>query len=136
MINESAKRKATFDEVNSVRVVLADGQAWAIAKPWLELRPGFRDGRSAAAYPVFTYGPEIGELVELITMAQGFIQQISVLATLAAKLLLYQYELADEDLDQLLAYRKSDPTSIAWGQSVLEVAIGRSGPKVSSAGDD
>jgi hypothetical protein len=136
MLNELAKRKPNFDETNSVRVVLADGQSWALPKPWLELRPGFKDGKSVAAYPVFTYGPVIEALVAVISEADGFLEQISALATLGARLLQFHYELTDADLDQLLAYRRNDPASVGWSAAVMETATGRNGPKVGCAGGD
>ena len=134
MLDELAKRNPNFDERNSVRVVLADGQSWALPKPWLELRPGFKDGKSAAAYPVFSYGPEIEVLVTLISETEGFLEQILGIATLGARLLQSNYNLTDADLDQLLAYRRDDAASIAWGAAVIEIATGRSGPKVGCAG--
>jgi len=134
VLNETAKRKANFDEANSVRVVLADGQAWAVPKPWLEIRPVFRGGEVVSNYPVFTYGPGLEALLDAIARADGLSEQIAGVATLAACLLQWHYELSDLDLDQLLAFRRGDPASAHWTERVIETATGRSGPKVGRAG--
>ncbi len=44
-------------------------------------------------------------------------------------MLRWNYELSDGDLDQLLAFRCSDPTSLQWLRDVFSVATGQSGPK-------
>ena len=136
MLDETAKRKPNFDAANSVPVVLADGQAWAVPKPWLEIRPVFRDGRAASAWPAYSYGPDLDRLVERVAEAELFTNQVAAVATLAAELLRHQYELSDPDLDQLLAYRRDDPVSIEWTGQVIEIATGRSGPKAGCAGGD
>ena len=51
MIDEKSRRKESFDQRNSVPVVLADGQTWHLPKPWLELHPVFRDGKVAFVIP-------------------------------------------------------------------------------------
>jgi len=134
MLDEAAKRKANFDEVNSVRVVLADGQPWAVPKPWLEIRPTFRGGKVASSYPVLTYGPELEALVDVIGQAEELCDQIAGVATLADCLLQWHYELSDADLDQLLVFRRGDPASVEWTERVIETATGRNGPKVRRAG--
>jgi len=134
MLDEAKKRKPIFDEDNSVRVTLADGQAWAVPKPWLEIRPVFRGGRAASNFPVYTYGAELEELVEAIGQAEGLCDQLSAVATLAARLLQWHYELSDADLDQLLAFRRGDPASAEWTERVIETATGRCGPKAGRAG--
>ena len=136
MIDEPSKRRECFDETNSVAVVLADGQTWYVPKPWLELRPGFHDGKAVSAYTVLTYNHEVDDLIQRLAEADNFVMQMSTVATLAAWLLQFQYDLTDADLDQLLAYRRNDPDSIAWAKTVIETATGRSGPKVLRAGDD
>ena len=134
MLDEQAKRKDNFDERNSASVVLADGQTWHLPKPWLEIRPMFRRGRAVSSYPVLTYGAELDALVEAISECEDRTGQLVGLCTLAAYLLQWHYELADGDLDGLLAFRAADPASAKWTETVIEVATGQSGPKVSRAG--
>jgi len=134
VLDEVLKRKPNFDEPNSVRVTLADGQAWAVPKPWLEIRPVFRGGKAASNYPAYTYGPELDDLLAAIAEAEGQLEQLCAVASLAADLLRSHYDLADEDLDQLLAFRRGDPASAEWVERVIEIAAGRSGPKAGRAG--
>ena len=136
MLDEPAKRRSNFDERNSEPVRLADGQLWHVPKPWLEIRPQFKGGKAATACPVYSYGPTIEALLEAISGAELFVQQIALYATLGAELLLWHYDLSDADLDQLLAYRRHDPASIEWSERIIAIATGRSGPKVLSAGGD
>jgi hypothetical protein len=129
MIDERAKRKPNFDERNAAPVVLADGQTWHVPKPWLEIRPVFRRGKAVAAYPVLTCGPELDELVEAMSDCEDLHTQVAAVATLAAHLLLWHYDLADQDLDQILAFRAADDRSLDWLRQVVGIATGRSGPK-------
>ncbi len=134
MLDETQRRKSNFDEGHSAPVVLADGQRWYLPKPWLEIRPVFRDGKAVSAYNVLTAGPELDELVEAIADADTAKAQVIGVATLAAKLLRHHYALADEDLDQLLRFRIGEEASMAWVEAVIEIATGQSGPKRSRAG--
>jgi hypothetical protein len=134
MIDETAKRKPNFDERNAAPVVLADGQSWFVPKPWLEIRPVFRGGKPVSAYRVLTCGPELDELIEAMADADDLDGQVVAIASLAAYLLRWHYELNDDDLDQLLAFRCADESSLNWMREVFAIATGRSGPKVSSAG--
>jgi hypothetical protein len=56
------------------------------------------------------------------------------IASLAAYMLRWHYDLSDADLDGLLAFRAADEKSLNWLQEILAIATGRSGPKVVSAG--
>ena len=136
MIDEKSKRRENFDERNSAPVVLADGQAWHVPKPWLEIRPVFREGRAVAAYPVLTCGPELDELVEAMADCEDLPSQVMAIASAAAWLLKWHYDLKDSELDTLLAFRKADESSLAWMRAVVDIAMGASGPKVWCAGGD
>jgi hypothetical protein len=134
MTEEQSRRLDCFDERHCAPVVLADGQTWFLPKPWLEIRPTFRGGRAESAYPVLTYGPELDALVEAIGNCEDITNTVSAVASLAAYLLQRHYRLTDPDLDRLLCLRVDDESSGDWIGRVIEVATGRSGPKVSSAG--
>lgn len=133
-MNEQEKRIDTFDAANSVAVVFADGQAWFVPKPWIVIRPQFKGGVAVNAYRFLTYSENLDTLVEAISMADGDGDQVVGVATLAAYLLRYNYDLSDDELDQLLAFRVGDPASLAWVGQVVETATGRNGPKVVRAG--
>ena len=134
MLDETAKRKPNFDAANSVPVRLADGQDWQVPKPWLEVRPVFRGGRAERAYPVPTCGPELDALIDAVSESDEPAVWFSAIATLAARLLGYQYDLSDDDLDQLLRFRVSDPDSGQWLRDVMRIATGDTGPKAYRAG--
>lgn len=136
MLDEASKRKPNFDARNSAPVVLADGQSWFVPKPWLEIRPVFRSGKAVTAYPVLTCGPELDALIEAMGESDDLDGQVTAVASLAAYLLRWHYELTDDDLDQLLAFRIGDETSLDWLRETCNIATGRSGPKVWSAGGD
>jgi hypothetical protein len=136
MALEGQCRKECFDEKNSAPVVLADGQTWYLPKPWLEIRPVFRNGRADTSYPVLSYGPELDALIGAIADCEDGAVQICAVASLGAYLLTTQYQLDDPDLDTLFAFRSGDEGSLEWTRSVIEIATGRSGPKVSRAGGD
>ena len=134
MLNEVEKRKPNFDGRNSVPVRFADGQEWAVPKPWLEIRPVFEDGRAIGNYPVLTYGPDFDELLEAMADCDDLRTELIAVASLSSRLLRWHYELTSADLEQLLRFRTPDESSDAWARAVIEIATGRSGPKVASAG--
>jgi hypothetical protein len=134
MLDEFALRKPNFDQANSVPVVLADEQEWWFPKPWLEIRPVFKDGKAQNHYNVLTYGPAIDGLLAALADCSSFGEQVTAVASLAAYLLQWHYALDDPELDQLLAYRAHDTASQAWVERVMDVATGHSGPKRSRAG--
>jgi hypothetical protein len=136
MIDEKAKRKETIREADSAPVVLADGQTWYLPKPWLEVRPVFRGGKPTSVYRVLTCGAELDALIEALADVEDLDGQVVAVASLAAYMLRWNYELDDSELDQLLCFRCSDPTSLQWMRDVFSVATGQSGPKASSAGGD
>jgi hypothetical protein len=136
MLNEAEKRKPNFDERNSAPVVLADGQTWHVPKPWLEIRPVFRRGKAVSAYPVLTCGAELDGLVEAMSECEDLDSQVVAVASLAAHLLCWHYELTDAELDGLLCFRAADAASVNWLREIFGIATGRSGPKAYSAGGD
>ena len=134
MLDEKSRRKETFDQQNSVPVVLADGQAWHLPKPWLEVHPVFRDGKVNSSYPVLTYGAELDALVKAMGECDDNSALLIGAVSLGAYLLSQNYHLSDADLDQLLVFRIGDSLSRDWAMAVMQVATGQSGPKVSSGG--
>jgi hypothetical protein len=134
MLDERSKRKPNFDERNAAEVELADGQTWFVPKPWLEIRPVFRGGKAVRAWRVLTCGPALDALIDALSECNDLDGQVMAAASLAAHLLRWHYELTDAELDQLLAFRCTDESSLNWMREVFAIATGRSGPKVSSAG--
>jgi hypothetical protein len=136
MIDEFDRRKDNFDLRNSVAVTFVDDQVFYVPKPWLEIRPAFRDGRAVTAYPVYTNGPVIDELLTIAGESDDGYERVAATASIAAILLEWHYELDSVDLDKLLAFRIDDPASAGWGERVIDVVTGAEGPKRSRAGSD
>jgi len=134
MLDEVEKRKPNWSDRDSVAVAFADGQEWRVPKPWLEIRPRFENGVARTTYPVYTCGVRLDALLDAIADADAGFDRLAATATLAAELLSFHYDLADDDLDQLLAFRQGVPDSAAWIERVIGIATGQSGPKVSSVG--
>ena len=131
MIDEKTKRRPTFDEANSAPVVLADGQTWWMPKPWLEVRPTFRGGRAVDSAPALTCGPEFDAVKKAVDDAEGD-DIITAGATLAAHMMLLNYDLADDQLGTLLVFRANQ----TWLRDACAIANGATAPKASSAGSD
>jgi hypothetical protein len=112
-----------------VPIVLADGQEWHFPKPWLEVHGRFAGGKAVATFPVLTCGPELDELVEACSGYTDNTALLCAAATLGAHLLARNYDLADEDLDTLFAFRVGEPGSWDWARAVMDLATGQSGPK-------
>ncbi len=131
MLDEKSLRRSTFDANNSAPIELADGQTWLLPKPWLEVRPTFRGGRAVDSVPTLTCGPEFDALKDAVHEAEGD-GIIETAATLAAHMLLLNYDLADEQLATLLRFRDG----AVWLREMMRIANGATGPKASSAGSD
>jgi hypothetical protein len=132
VLDELSRRKDNFDERDSVAVTFVDGQVFFLPKPWLDVRPSFRAGMATTCYTCYTNGPLIDGLVDLSADADDPFERVAATASIAAVMLQWHYELDDSELDRLLAFRIGDESSADWPSAVIDVATGRSGPKVGS----
>jgi hypothetical protein len=129
VLDEVGLRRPEFNERHSVRITLADAQAWAFPKPFYEVHAAFVGGKVQGTYPVLTYGPEIDDLVKAIGECKDDTAILSGAASLGAYLLTRNYDLDDSQLDQLFAFRPADPSSWDWIKAVMDVATGESGDR-------
>ena len=146
MVIEPSKRRETIDLENSEPIVMADGQTWWLPKPLLILTPVFENGKPVNHWNCFRYGTELDQVLEMIPAAQDNAQAVVITIGLAAKLLLHNYDLTDEELSQVLFYRIGDPDSDRILRDVIDVATGGlfkhggrgvlDDPKPPSAGSD
>ena len=83
---------------------------------------------------MLTYGPELDSLVKALGECDDNSALLIGAASLGAYLLSENYHLSDADLDRLFVFRVGDSLSWDWAITVINVATGRSGPKVSSGG--
>lgn len=110
-------------------MVLADGQSWYLPRPWLEVHAVFDAGAAVGESPRLTYGPELDALIEAIGDCEDNAALLCGAASLGSYLIRVHYELTDQDLDNLFAFRVGDPSSWGWVKTVMDVATGQSGPK-------
>jgi hypothetical protein len=133
MIDEESRRREEFQEA-STWVTLADGQRWAIPKPYLAIFPTFRDGLAVESFQHLTYGPHIDAMMEAIRECEDLEGRLLKVLTMGAYLLHRNYDLSDAELEELFVYRLDDPASAEMVGAILDVAAGR-GKKVRSGGD-
>jgi hypothetical protein len=134
VLNETEKRKPEFNPQNCAPVVLADGQTWYLPKPWLQIHAAFEAGKAVSTYPALTYGAEIDDLITAVGECQDNAAVLCAAASLGAYLLRQNYDLTDQELDTLFAFRLADSISWNWAKEVMQVATGTAGPKASSGG--
>lgn len=121
---EASRRKPEMDPEICASIRLADGQNWYFPRPWFEVRPIFRDGKTKHHTRMLTCGDELDVLLEAIgTEEDGVTQALSIL-TLGAFLLLRNYDLEDEELARLFILRPGDPDSDRVLHEILDVATG------------
>jgi hypothetical protein len=132
-IDEASRRREEFQEA-SAPVVLADGQTWHIPKPFIAIFPSFVDGRAVNGFRHLTYGPDLDAHMGAIREEEEPIDRLLLVLTLGAYLLRRNYDLTDDELDELFVYRMDDEQSAEMVKAILDVAAGR-GKKASSGGD-
>lgn len=133
---ESSARRPTFSEEGSARVVMADGQEWALRRPSLRLRPKFSGGRavSAATSPYLEGGSELESLLAAVTADGDF---VAAAMSVGAYLLSFNYDLTDADLEALFAFGGSDAEgTLGWARRIMQVANGIDAPKAPTSGGD
>ncbi len=94
----------------------------------------FEGGKARTTYPVLTYGPELDALIKAIGECRDNAALLCGVASVATYLILQNYDLSDDDLDHLFHFRVGEPESWDWARTVIDVATGRSGPKLGSGG--
>jgi hypothetical protein len=109
-------------------------QPWAIPKPYIAIFPTFRDGVAESGFRHLTYGPDLDAHMDAIRECEEPIDRLLLVLTLGAYLLRRNYELTDDELDDLFVYRMDDEQSAEMVKAILDVAAGR-GKKASSGGD-
>jgi hypothetical protein len=121
--DENALRKATFQE-DSAPVVMADGQKWYLPRPYVEFCPRFEGGRLVTIGAETHLGPEFDLLTAAAEPSEAGSVTYGALLDLGAFLLRWNYHLADEQLGQLLRYRKGDAATVERFEQILDVASG------------
>lgn len=130
-MDERSKRKtpARWSEARCHPVVLADGQAWLIPRPTWWIQPVFEGGQVKRVDGVaqtsrhFGYSAASGvdDLVETLAGLEDLAAVISIVATIAGRLLREVYDLAERELDELLCIRPDDSDPTRWVRGVMAV---------------
>ena len=128
-LDEPALRRPECDAAGSAPVTFADGQAWLVPMPWVELRARFEGGVARRAVATMRYGTEADRFLEAAAECEGDATRLSLAASLAASLLRLNYDLAEADLDRLLALRPGDPAAMGWPAEVMAAATGLRGSR-------
>jgi hypothetical protein len=118
---ESERRKPGVDLESCVAVHFGDGQLWHVPKPRLRIAPGW-DGTKCDLVYSATYGQPADALIVTAARAEDDGVRLAAVATLAATLLRRNYDLADDEVDQLLSLGEPD-----WMRLVIRIATGAFG---------
>lgn len=149
---EHYRRRPDVDLEGCVPVRLADNQEWFFPRPILELRPRFTaKADPSTGYltreelqvthlnPYVTHGKELDGLIEAIGQAEPGDELIMAVLRLGGDLLLRNYDLTDDELQQLFRFRVDEQKSETMLDAIIDVATGRlrgavANPKLPGAG--
>ena len=109
-LNEKALRKPSFSD--GYKVTLADGQEWTLPKPRIRLKPRIVEGKvEVTGSP--TFGPEFDEALDVLYGVKVVepIEHLRVKFEMAVQLLSANYNLANEDLFDLIVFEPGNETS-------------------------
>lgn len=134
MLNETELRRPDFRE--GCPVVLADGQVWSVPQPVVRWLPG----RSKAGFrTVVSINEQTSDYDELLTQWEDSTNsrgRINAIFGMAAKLLRANYDLTDDQIDEILVFGATpdiDPEPARIFEEMSNIALGN-GPKPSAAG--
>lgn len=133
MLDEASLRRPDFSDGR--RVILGDGQAWTLPRPWLRLYPvRGSDGRINVGGGV-GFGSEFEELMDDLSASDpdDHAGRLAIQFRMAALLLTQNYRLTDHDLRELLVIDAADPACRERWAEINQVLMGRP-PKPSADG--
>jgi len=133
MLDEASLRRPDFSEGH--RVVLGDGQAWTLPRPWLRLYPVRDPNGQITVGGGVGFGTEFEALVDDLTASDpdDLAGRLAIQFRMAALLLTRNYHLTDRDLRELLVVDASDPKCRERWSEINQVLMGKP-PKPSADG--
>lgn len=132
-LDEKALRRPDFRGGRAV--TLADGQAWYIPCPEVDLAPTFLDdGSLGDVMTQTTFGPEFDGLVAAVPSARSQREEAVAMIRLGHDLLGRNYDLRPADYGRLLRYRVSRDDEEGEGLSGIYLVAAGIAPKASTAG--
>jgi len=133
MLDEASLRRPEFSDGH--RVILGDGQAWTLPRPWLRLYPVRDANGQISVGGGVGFGTEFEALVDELTAGDpdDLTGRLAIQFRMAALLLTRNYHLTDRDLRELLVVDASDPNCRERWAEINQVLMGRP-PKPSADG--
>lgn len=121
MLDEKALRKSTW--VEGTWVELSDGQKWSIPKARIIFKPRLVDGKiELGGGP--TFGPEFDPTLDVlfgVTEVDGA-ERLRAKFEIACKLIMANYDIAFDDLANLVTFEPNDPASDArWDLLITSI---------------
>lgn len=116
-------------------ITLADGQAWSFPEPSVSFFPKLEGGKVEMGHRI-TFGPEAdAEIDAIFNPETDPFASLTAQVTLAARLLLTNYDLASDHLSSLLVKDAKDPANGEMWAELLGLMVG-AGPKPSPDGSE
>ena len=133
MLDETSLRRPEFSDGR--RVILGDGQAWTLPRPWLRLYPVRDPNGEITVGGGVGFGAAFEALMDDLTASDpdDATARLAIQFRMAALLLTRNYHLTDRDLGELLVVDASDPACRERWAEINQVLMGRP-PKRSADG--
>ena len=93
---------------------IRDGERYFVPRPFLISDPDFKDGKCKRVEKTLSYGHDVDDLIAAIGNCEDSAAVMSGVATVAAALLRFNYDLSEDELDQLLVLRAGVPAKDDW----------------------
>jgi len=138
MLNETQKRKPTFDESASAPVTFPGGDTLFVPKPLIRLRPTFRAGKRVDEARLVSGDAEFDRLKSEVEAAihDDTRDFGGAVTDVAVYMLSKNYDLTDDELADLFAIAMDGAApDVQWMTRVMAIAHGQNAPKVGSGGE-
>jgi hypothetical protein len=129
-MNERELRRDEFHP-DSHPIEMADGQKWHFPRPRVRFATGFGGGRANVKTWVEHWDGFMDLLEEAARMPEGTGDWVSAHLSIAANMLLRNYDLSDQQLDELFGFETIDDLV----QLILEVSRVAAGQSPKPSGD-
>jgi hypothetical protein len=132
-LEEKARRKPEWRD--GILIPLGNGESWVFPRPLLRFEPeDGEDGRLRFGDFRTTSDEAYDSEIETFLTTEDATEQAVSLLNLAAALLRQNYSLTTSDLRRLLPRVNGSETNAQMWNWLAEIALGRSGPKVTTDG--
>ncbi len=106
-------------------ITLEDGQDWHFPTPRVLFRPSFATGRVSESTPATDLGDDFNHALDALESSENDNRSfLSRMFELAAIMMRYNYNITDDQLTELFAFRPGDEASQDTWRSIMGVARG------------